>query len=186
MVANTISTFLSLTVHCARCHNHKFDPITQEDYYRLQAVFAGVDRADRAYDPDAKVAARRRELAEQKQHWEVRRERLLEAASQAETPEIAALDRQAAELQEQLAASDDKTLPPSGTLGYHSQIMPRPQATKWVQVDLGKSVSLDQVVLVPSHVVYGGHKGPGFGFPPRFKVEVVGRSAVRRLDLAGR
>jgi len=44
MVMTTMSTFQSLTVHCARCHNHKFDPITQEDYYRLQAVFAGVDR----------------------------------------------------------------------------------------------------------------------------------------------
>src|SRR5262249_47971435 len=30
---------LGLTVQCARCHNHKFDPIPQKDYYRLQAVF---------------------------------------------------------------------------------------------------------------------------------------------------
>ena len=34
-------TFLGLTVNCARCHNHKFDPILQADYYRLQAIFAG-------------------------------------------------------------------------------------------------------------------------------------------------
>ncbi len=53
MLANTISTFNSMTVHCARCHDHKFDPIPQNDYYRLQAVFAGVDRGDRPYaDPD--------------------------------------------------------------------------------------------------------------------------------------
>ena len=49
MVSSTISTFVSLTVHCARCHDHKFDPIPQADYYRLQAVFAGVDRGDRPY-----------------------------------------------------------------------------------------------------------------------------------------
>src|SRR5207245_7529530 len=49
MLANTISTFMSLTAHCARCHDHKFDPIPQEDYYRLQAVFAGVDRGDRPF-----------------------------------------------------------------------------------------------------------------------------------------
>jgi hypothetical protein len=49
MLANTMSTFVSLTVHCARCHDHKFDPIPKKDYYRLQAVFAGVDRADRPY-----------------------------------------------------------------------------------------------------------------------------------------
>jgi hypothetical protein len=34
-------TFLGLTVNCARCHNHKFDPILQADYYRMQAIFAG-------------------------------------------------------------------------------------------------------------------------------------------------
>jgi hypothetical protein len=50
MVSNTISTFVSLTAHCARCHDHKFDPIPQKDYYRLQAVFAGVDRGDRPLD----------------------------------------------------------------------------------------------------------------------------------------
>lgn len=49
MVATTIGAFNSMTAQCARCHNHKFDPITQEDYYSLQAVFAGVDRADRPY-----------------------------------------------------------------------------------------------------------------------------------------
>ena len=47
-----MSAFVSMTAHCARCHDHKFDPIPQEDYYSLQAVFAGVDRADRPYDAD--------------------------------------------------------------------------------------------------------------------------------------
>ncbi|HEX2474727.1 MAG TPA: PSD1 and planctomycete cytochrome C domain-containing protein [Lacipirellulaceae bacterium] len=49
MVSTVIGTFNSMTAHCARCHNHKFDPITQEDYYSLQAVFAGIDRAERVY-----------------------------------------------------------------------------------------------------------------------------------------
>ncbi len=35
----TSGVFLGLTVGCARCHDHKFDPIPQRDYYRLQAVF---------------------------------------------------------------------------------------------------------------------------------------------------
>src|SRR5262249_39944617 len=47
MVTNAAGTFLSLTVGCARCHDHKFDPIPQKDYYRLQAVFAGVERGPR-------------------------------------------------------------------------------------------------------------------------------------------
>jgi hypothetical protein len=37
------SAFLGMTVGCARCHNHKFDPILQSDYYRLQAIFASTD-----------------------------------------------------------------------------------------------------------------------------------------------
>ena len=41
------SVFLGLTVGCARCHNHKFDPISQVDYYGLSAVFAGVQHGDR-------------------------------------------------------------------------------------------------------------------------------------------
>ena len=49
MVSNVIGSFCSVTIHCAQCHQHKFDPITQEDYYSLQAVFAAVDRTDRPY-----------------------------------------------------------------------------------------------------------------------------------------
>jgi Protein of unknown function (DUF1553)/Protein of unknown function (DUF1549) len=40
------SVFLGLTFGCARCHNHKFDPILQADYYRLQAFFANIRAAD--------------------------------------------------------------------------------------------------------------------------------------------
>jgi hypothetical protein len=62
IVTTVMSTFTSSTVNCARCHDHKFDPISQQDYYALQAVFAGTDKANRAYDPDPDVARRREEL----------------------------------------------------------------------------------------------------------------------------
>jgi mono/diheme cytochrome c family protein len=47
MVSTTASTFLGLTLGCARCHNHKFDPISQADYYAVTAVFAGVQHGER-------------------------------------------------------------------------------------------------------------------------------------------
>jgi hypothetical protein len=42
----TTAVFLGLTVACARCHDHKYDPIRQSDYYRLQAFFANSGAAD--------------------------------------------------------------------------------------------------------------------------------------------
>ncbi len=66
MLTTAMSTLVSTTVHCARCHDHKFDPISQEEYYKLQAVFAGVDKADRTYEPDPQVARVRRELLAKK------------------------------------------------------------------------------------------------------------------------
>ncbi len=62
MVANTMNTFVSLTVQCAQCHDHKFDPIKQEDYYSLQAVFAALDRADKPYDADPAISQKRAAL----------------------------------------------------------------------------------------------------------------------------
>jgi len=46
LVSATGAAFLGLTVGCARCHDHKFDPIPQKDYYRMVAVFAPSVRKD--------------------------------------------------------------------------------------------------------------------------------------------
>lgn len=64
LVTTVMSTFQSLTVHCARCHDHKFDPVSQKEYYALQAVFAGCDRADRPVDSDPKLHGERAHLRE--------------------------------------------------------------------------------------------------------------------------
>jgi hypothetical protein len=47
MISVTGSAFLGLTTGCARCHEHKFDPIPQKDYYALKAIFAGVQHGER-------------------------------------------------------------------------------------------------------------------------------------------
>jgi hypothetical protein len=49
MLTTVMTTTVGLTVGCAKCHDHKFDPIPQRDYYSLQAVFAGVRRGDRIF-----------------------------------------------------------------------------------------------------------------------------------------
>jgi hypothetical protein len=59
IATNIGQTFLAMTVNCARCHNHKFDPISQADFYRLQAVFAG------AKGDDVEIVT-----PEQKAEWE--------------------------------------------------------------------------------------------------------------------
>src|SRR5262249_22090514 len=91
MVANTISTFTSMTAHCARCHDHKFDPIPQKDYYRLQAVFAGVERGDRAYTT---TESREQRTALEQQLWTVtaRRTELQKKVDGLRTPELATLE----------------------------------------------------------------------------------------------
>jgi len=62
MVTQTMGAFVSTTANCARCHTHKFDPVTQEDYYALQAVFAGIGKGDIEFDTKPEVMTLRREL----------------------------------------------------------------------------------------------------------------------------
>jgi mono/diheme cytochrome c family protein len=113
IVTTVMSTFVSTTVHCARCHDHKFDPITQEEYYGLQAVFAGTDKANRPYDPDPQVAARRHHLTERKAQL-ARRDpaletTLLDAALQAEVAAWEKTTAQSARLWQVLEPAECKS-----------------------------------------------------------------------------
>ena len=60
LVMQTMGAFVSTTAQCARCHAHKFDPITQADYYALQSVFAGVIEGNISFDEDPSVAKQRK------------------------------------------------------------------------------------------------------------------------------
>ena len=72
MLSNVMNNFCSMTVQCARCHDHKFDPISQRDYYSIQAVFSGVERANRRYDADSEIHRQRTELSRRKRDIEQR------------------------------------------------------------------------------------------------------------------
>ncbi|MCK6501561.1 MAG: DUF1549 domain-containing protein, partial [Nitrospira sp.] len=62
MVNTTGTAFLGLTLGCARCHSHKFDPIEQREYYRLTAVFSGVRHGETPLTPPPDQAEARGRL----------------------------------------------------------------------------------------------------------------------------
>jgi hypothetical protein len=163
MVANTMQSFNSLTVQCAQCHNHKFDPIPTEDYYSLQAVFAAIDRTNRAYDADPQVAKRRGELAASQKRLVAERKELEGALAVRAGQPLADLDRR-------LAAAK-RPGGRSAAFGYHSGIEKSDQVLKWVQVDLGRTQPVSTIVLHPCEDDFN-NIGAGFGFPVRFKVEI--------------
>jgi hypothetical protein len=92
MVATTMSTFVSMTAHCARCHDHKFDPIPQADYYNLQSVFAGIDRADRPWHEDPAIHQSLQQLVAKKHALQRQLQPLLDKVEFATSPEIVELD----------------------------------------------------------------------------------------------
>ena len=164
MVSNTINTFCSVTIQCCQCHNHKFDPFTQEHYYNLQSVFAAVDRAERPYDLDPQVEKQRLQQNDQLKTARAGLTTLNAAIQKDGGPELVALDKQIAELQPRAAPAAKRP-----EFGYHSGMSSKPDVEKWVQIDLGREVEISKIVLRPCHDEFN-NIGAGFGFPVRFEI----------------
>jgi hypothetical protein len=64
VLGTTATAFLGLTLRCARCHNHKFEPLTQKDYYRMLSVFAPLKRPQDARDEHDRPVGTKAELQE--------------------------------------------------------------------------------------------------------------------------
>ncbi len=116
----TADVFLGMGLSCARCHDHKFDPILQKDYYRLQAFFAPILwRENVPAAPADEVAAYLRELAA----WEEKTVEIRRQIAEIEEP----IQRNAMrttlvkfpdDLQELLAKSPEKRTPYETQLAY--------------------------------------------------------------------
>src|SRR5262249_46650438 len=86
IVSTTGAAFLGLTVGCAKCHDHKFDPIPQKDYYRLTACFAGVRHGERSLATEAEQAKAQKEIA-------TRKDRILALTNQSNALETQAREK---------------------------------------------------------------------------------------------
>ncbi|MBS0206783.1 MAG: DUF1549 domain-containing protein [Planctomycetes bacterium] len=86
---DTVSrTFLGLTVACARCHDHKFDPVTSKDYYALAGIFASTQVADRPLLPSPlaeQVAEARAKLDKLQESWKKQKEKESDEARKLQT-----------------------------------------------------------------------------------------------------
>ena len=166
MVSNTIGSFCSVTIHCAQCHQHKFDPVSQEDYYRLHAVFSALDRTDRKYYPN-------HEMQQQFLSLERAKREVDESIKQIEAPLIKSVGEEYPTLTKRIenARKSTDNNPNQGVAyGYHSGISPVQEVNKWVQVDLGDAIEISRITLRPCYDDFNSI-GSGFGFPIRFKVE---------------
>jgi hypothetical protein len=168
MVSTTIQAFNSLTIGCAQCHNHKFDPILQEDYYSLHAVFAAIDRTDRNYDVDPRTAEDRKNLTAAMTSSIEYRDKLrkeIEHRVALYSPDLIAKR----EFFTKAKPSGDK--PPE--FGYHSELAAAADTVKWVEIELAAPAKVKEIILHACHDDFNGI-GEGFGFPKRFYVEVAG------------
>jgi Protein of unknown function (DUF1553)/Protein of unknown function (DUF1549) len=119
------SVFLGLTVGCARCHDHKFDPLPTTDYYRLQAFFAGAELVEkptatkdeeeayktRVAEIDKQIAPFRKQMADLEAPY---RKTLLErkraALTESERAVLAIPEKDRTDIQKKMVAGAQKAL----------------------------------------------------------------------------
>ncbi len=99
------AAFLGLTIGCARCHNHKLEPISQKDYYRFQAYFAATE------EHNILLAS-----ADEQRHWEARTKKAKDEIEALRTKARSAEGNVKAQLEEQIEALEDQLPAPLSTI----------------------------------------------------------------------
>ena len=175
MVKTIGTTMLGLTIHCARCHDHKFDPIKQTDYYRLLAFLSPSKKFVRG--DDASIS--------------------LDLGSESERQRVttlnAAVDAQIARLNARMAGLRPEETALRADLDQRAKLLDRQRPTG-LPMTLGLTDS--PATMEPTHLMVRGdaHRrgrsvGPGFlsalgGGEPAIVPPTGGRSTGRRLALA--
>lgn len=165
MVHNVVQGTLGVTVQCARCHDHKFDPVRASDYYAMQAVFADVERGDVPL-PGAQTVALR-------EKFDALREVIV-----ARSPELAKQRSRLTDLRKTLLATPDLATAfenlsrrKQETLALQTSF-PKGTRTWDLRLDLGTSRELRGVFVYPMQVINAKGRAPGQSFPTHFKLEV--------------
>ena len=142
MVSAVFNAFMSTTVQCAQCHNHKFDPVSMTDYYRLHTIFAAVDRRDRVYDLDPAIAKQRVKFESEIADLEKQLRGIDKAIEAAGGAELKTIKARVAELKK----GGEASLNYVPEHGYHSQIVKQSNIEKWVQLELPESARFTKVL----------------------------------------
>ncbi|MFN7945104.1 MAG: DUF1553 domain-containing protein [Blastocatellia bacterium] len=87
-VDTTSTVFLGLTMGCARCHNHKYDPFTQREYYQLSAYFNSIDEDGHSFDQGNSPPVMAAPTRAQQQQLQQLNQRITETAAQLKTSVI--------------------------------------------------------------------------------------------------
>ena len=134
IVATTGVAFLGVTIGCARCHDHKYDPFVQKDYYRMIAVFAPSERKDLPLAPAAVV-----------QNYEAAVQKIEHQVDELNVKVHAILKP----VRAQLLEAKYRTLPDDVQLALKTDPMKRTEAQKLQAAQVGYSVGVPDADVLP-------------------------------------